>query len=59
MAGLAECVRLNPKLRPMTFFPTPAFADAARAWNRDTGFGESVASLTSVGRGLRMNFRDR
>jgi hemolysin activation/secretion protein len=60
LAGLAELrVGWDPGLRPLTFFQSYAFVDAAKVWNKSTSFGPRSAALSSAGLGLRLTFRDR
>ncbi|MDZ4375653.1 MAG: ShlB/FhaC/HecB family hemolysin secretion/activation protein [Phenylobacterium sp.] len=60
VAGLVE-FRLgwDPQTRPFTFIQLYSFADAAKVWSRDVGFGSSSATLASAGAGLRLSVRDR
>lgn len=60
VAGLAELrFGWDPGVRPITFFQTYGFVDAARVWSRDVGFGRNAASLASAGAGVRLSIRDR
>jgi hemolysin activation/secretion protein len=60
LAGLAEFrIGWDPHLRPLTFFQSYAFVDAAKVWNKSTAFGPHSAALASAGLGLRLTFRDR
>lgn len=60
VAALAEFrVGWDPKLAPLTFVQTYAFADAAKVWNHAPSFAPLRADLASAGLGLRLTFRDR
>jgi hemolysin activation/secretion protein len=60
IAGLAELrIGWDPNLRPLTFFQSYAFVDAAKVWNKSTTFGPRSAALSSAGVGVRLTFRDR
>jgi len=60
VAGLAE-LRLgwDPKLRPLTFFQTYGFVDAAKTWFIPGEFGTGgSAALASAGVGVRLTFKN-
>jgi hemolysin activation/secretion protein len=60
VAGLAEFrVGWDPKLKPLTFFQTYAFVDAAKVWNTRSAFGQLSGDITSGGAGVRLTFGDR
>lgn len=60
LAGLVEVrVGWDPGLRPLTFFQSYAFVDAAKVWNRGPVAGARSAAFSSAGAGVRLTFRDK
>ena len=60
VAGLAELrFGWDPKMRPLTFFQTYAFADAAKVWNTRSALGRRTANFASAGAGVRFTFQNR
>lgn len=60
VAGLAEFrYGFAPPKSAISFVQSYAFLDAAKVWNKHSGFGSQSAAFSSAGLGLRVTFNSR